>query len=416
MRKEIILQGLKYLTVIVLAAAVAYSFTGCKCTMENKVKVDCHPHWSKDLDVDCSLVKTNTVSCQSAKCLFKLAGDTVRPDVALNVDTTYTQVRFLGFYQIVHGVPELATTGHTAPELEPQLEATYPISGGKWRAFSADSSIAVPDTVEGGYALFEFVLAEGPLEPWNFPDSIVEASTGRWDSDSSWEDPLCDSSALAYPECMIGTGVCVLPDCQSLDTCVNRGSELDLGFSLLNTTETADSFNVSVYLETDAEGNIWEWSSLGLFHLDGYGDTVLTFNVTLPETIYGGQRAYVRGVVKGLSGDEIDANTVQFDICVGVGVEEETEGTVPKAFSLQQNYPNPFNPVTEIRYALPRDCWVKLEVYNILGEKVATLVDGQQKAGYRSAHWSADKACSGIYFYRLQAGDYTDTKKMVILK
>jgi len=89
---------------------------------------------------------------------------------------------------------------------------------------------------------------------------------------------------------------------------------------------------------------------------------------------------------------------------------------IPQAYSLAQNYPNPFNPATEIRYALPKDCKVKLTIYNVLGEKVATLVDGKQKAGYMTARWDASFFSSGIYFYRLQAGDFVETKKMILLK
>ena len=92
----------------------------------------------------------------------------------------------------------------------------------------------------------------------------------------------------------------------------------------------------------------------------------------------------------------------------------------PKTFSLSQNYPNPFNPVTQIKYALPRDCYVKLEVYNILGQRVASLVDGKQRAGYKTVRWDAGGFASGIYLYRLEVkGDgfeVTKTKKMILLK
>jgi len=89
---------------------------------------------------------------------------------------------------------------------------------------------------------------------------------------------------------------------------------------------------------------------------------------------------------------------------------------LPKAFTLAQNYPNPFNPITKIKYALPKDCYVKLEVYNILGQKVVSLVDGKQKAGYKTTRWDAGSLSSGIYFYRLKAGDFVETKKMILLK
>jgi len=100
-----------------------------------------------------------------------------------------------------------------------------------------------------------------------------------------------------------------------------------------------------------------------------------------------------------------------------VGVDETNQlENIPTRHSLDQNHPNPFNLTTEIKYALPRDSYVRLDVYNILGQKVATLLHGQQKAGYKTARWDAGSFSSGIYFYQLQAGDFVQTRKMVLLK
>jgi hypothetical protein len=89
---------------------------------------------------------------------------------------------------------------------------------------------------------------------------------------------------------------------------------------------------------------------------------------------------------------------------------------VPVSFALMQNYPNPFNPATEIRYNLPSESHVKIEVYNALGQRVATLVDTDQPAGYHAAAWDGSAATSGVYFYRIEAGQYSATRKMVLLK
>ena len=85
-------------------------------------------------------------------------------------------------------------------------------------------------------------------------------------------------------------------------------------------------------------------------------------------------------------------------------------------YSLQQNYPNPFNPVTHIRYSIPQSSRVTLKVFDILGKQVAKLVDKYQSAGEYDVIFSAGELSSGIYFYRLQAGNYTDVKKMLLLK
>ncbi len=100
-----------------------------------------------------------------------------------------------------------------------------------------------------------------------------------------------------------------------------------------------------------------------------------------------------------------------------LGVKGTLAGrSLPTGFSLGQNYPNPFNSRTEIRYALPKECWVKLEIYNILGQRVTTLVDKRQKAGYKTVSWDAKEVASGVYLYRLQAGDFGETKRMVLLR
>jgi hypothetical protein len=89
---------------------------------------------------------------------------------------------------------------------------------------------------------------------------------------------------------------------------------------------------------------------------------------------------------------------------------------VPITFCLCQNYPNPFNPTTTIRYGLPHSSQVLLTVYNTLGQRVATLVQGQQEAGSYGVKFGGTGLASGVYFYRLQAGSYVDTKKLVLLR
>ena len=88
----------------------------------------------------------------------------------------------------------------------------------------------------------------------------------------------------------------------------------------------------------------------------------------------------------------------------------------PAVFKLNQNYPNPFNPVTMINYQLPMTSDVELSVYNLLGQKVATLVNVRQRAGYHQIEWGAGGFSSGIYYYRIEAGDFQDVKKMVLLR
>ena len=89
---------------------------------------------------------------------------------------------------------------------------------------------------------------------------------------------------------------------------------------------------------------------------------------------------------------------------------------VPNSFALEQNYPNPFNPSTMIRFELPTAANVTLRVFNSLGQEMALLVNQRNEAGYYQATWNASNVPSGIYFYRLQAGEFIETNKMVLLK
>jgi hypothetical protein len=89
---------------------------------------------------------------------------------------------------------------------------------------------------------------------------------------------------------------------------------------------------------------------------------------------------------------------------------------VPKTFALEQNYPNPFNPSTTIRYQLPQSATVSLKIYDVLGREVQTLVNERQAAGQYSVPFNADGLASGVYFYRLQAGSFVQTKKMMLIK
>jgi len=90
--------------------------------------------------------------------------------------------------------------------------------------------------------------------------------------------------------------------------------------------------------------------------------------------------------------------------------------SVATSFQLSQNYPNPFNPTTSIQYEVASRQYVTLTVYNVLGERVATLVDGEKAPGSYTATFDGSKLPSGVYFYRLQAGNFTQTRRMVLMK
>jgi hypothetical protein len=95
---------------------------------------------------------------------------------------------------------------------------------------------------------------------------------------------------------------------------------------------------------------------------------------------------------------------------------ENSNSTIPAKYSLYQNYPNPFNPATSIKFDIPNAGETSLVVYNILGQKVATLLQQEMKAGSYTLRFDASKLSSGIYFYSLKSGNFVTTKKMILLK
>jgi hypothetical protein len=95
---------------------------------------------------------------------------------------------------------------------------------------------------------------------------------------------------------------------------------------------------------------------------------------------------------------------------------ERVDNQVPTKYILQQNYPNPFNPSTTISFSLPEETFVKLEVFNSIGEKISTLVSKEMNPGNYSFEWNAENYSSGVYFYRIKTGDFTAVKKLVLLK
>jgi hypothetical protein len=136
-----------------------------------------------------------------------------------------------------------------------------------------------------------------------------------------------------------------------------------------------------------------------------------TFNNT---NVPGGTHFYAVTAVYTL-GESGPSNEVSVQV-VTLAKTAETASQLPVQFALSQNYPNPFNPQTSIKFALPKRAHVKIDVFNLLGEKVTELVNREMEAGYHQVQLDARGYTSGIYFYVLQAGDFKDLKKMIIAK
>lgn len=125
---------------------------------------------------------------------------------------------------------------------------------------------------------------------------------------------------------------------------------------------------------------------------------ILIFSITL---------SVVASVGKGIS----EVGTLS---SITTSVENNNE--TPKDFQLMQNHPNPFNPSTTIRYTIPVESAIQIKIYNVMGMEIETLLNRKQSAGYYNLTFDASNLPSGVYFYTIRANNYTDTKKMILLK
>jgi hypothetical protein len=198
----------------------------------------------------------------------------------------------------------------------------------------------------------------------------------------------------------------------SFDEAGKTSNEIFYAGSLGNSTwqDTTDiAFNY------DESGRLLTMGSIVRFHydIDGNLDTLINTHSILCGYL-------------GNTATLIDSygNTIKLSDCSGsscfyyskqvTGVH--TDKINVKTFSLSQNYPNPFNPLTTISYSIPLKAYVSLKVFDLLGREVATIVSEEIKAGNYSKQWNANTIASGVYFYRLQAGFFTETKKLILLK
>jgi hypothetical protein len=115
-------------------------------------------------------------------------------------------------------------------------------------------------------------------------------------------------------------------------------------------------------------------------------------------------------------GEGVDIGAYETGSVGTVGIEDENGYKMPAEYSLDQNYPNPFNPTTNIRFSLTNSGMVSLKVYNLLGEEVAVLLNQEMGIGVHTVSFNASNLSSGMYFYTIKVGEFTSTKKMMLIK
>jgi hypothetical protein len=181
-------------------------------------------------------------------------------------------------------------------------------------------------------------------------------------------------------------------------------------------------------------GFTWEWDSLMFGYTYTYSIESVSENVQVPAGEFNNcivirsirtdtlentmtQDAYYANDVGQIL--MIDSRLGRFELIeyfLQTDVDYEAEINIPAQFSLKQNYPNPFNPSTTIEYDLPKPANVRIEVYNIAGQKIQILLNKKISAGSHHVEFNTQNLSSGIYYYRIEAGEFQDVKKMILLK
>jgi hypothetical protein len=152
-----------------------------------------------------------------------------------------------------------------------------------------------------------------------------------------------------------------------------------------------------------------EINSDGTLNISNFAS--LKYSRKYPMLGYHGNKLYVFGGFD--EQNNVVAEVEVFDFTPVTSVQDEN---IPSRFLLYQNYPNPFNPTTNIKFDLPKETNVSLKIYNILGEEISSLVDKIMSAGDHIIEFNGSQLSSGMYFYKLKAGEYVQTKKMLLIK
>ncbi len=277
------------------------------------------------------------------------------------------------------------------PMVTDDLNLNHPWPDYEWFGFSIDG-YELPDSM-----MIVYCELGGEMPPGqSHPTFAVQTMMG--DAEYGWAPYAYDSTCVC-PHTLAATltSFSAKEDKGGVEVAWTTVSEIDFaGFNVLRSTTMAGE------------------------------QTKLNASIIAAEGGLGGAEYLFRdeGAVDGLAYywlESVDLDGSKFTdgpVKVGDGKEEPA---MPGVFALSQNYPNPFNPTTEIKFDLPVACYVTLEIYNVAGQRVATLVNEDQKAGAKIVRWDAKDdngvtVSSGVYFYKLQAGDFVEIKKMVLLR
>ncbi|MEX2363368.1 MAG: T9SS type A sorting domain-containing protein, partial [Balneolaceae bacterium] len=313
--------------------------------------------------------------------------------VRASVDEQLTAWSAIWSFKTVLGIPEVPTW---TPENEAEDVSQTPFIswGSSKRATTFDFQISKADDFS------EIIFEAENLESTNIKiENKLESRTKYYwhvrannqSGSSNWSETLSFITVLEKPDSV-----------QLLIPQKDEWYPIDNPYFEWTSSEQADEYVFHLSKEEDFESFVL--------------DTIITApdtSFTMDEYLEADVFYYWRVKAANESGESEWSEV--FDFLGNGGLSTETE-TLPTEFTLQQNYPNPFNPTTQIRYGIPNAAEVRLEVFNMLGQKVSTLVKERKSAGWHNATFDASELSSGFYIYRIQAGEFISTKKLLLIK
>ncbi|HSR17451.1 MAG TPA: YCF48-related protein, partial [Ignavibacteriaceae bacterium] len=221
------------------------------------------------------------------------------------------------------------------------------------------------------------------------------------DGGSTWNPQTSGTTENLYDVCFVNSdiGFATYRYDESILSTTNGGATW-------NSQDIYDGYYSKVSFISNSEGVMVYY--YGILHTSDGGVNWDPQKIGTINTLNAVSKAGNRWIVVG------DYGTILKSSFGEVGVRDKNE--IPAVFSMQQNYPNPFNPGTKIIYSIPQASFVTLKIYDILGNEVATLVNEEKSLGNYEADFNAANFSAGVYFYKLQAGNFVQTKKMILLK
>ena len=189
----------------------------------------------------------------------------------------------------------------------------------------------------------------------------------------------------------------------------------DMGATWSNISSNLPDAPVNAFaVDNNNQSVLYVGNDVGMYVSSNTGDSWEFLGEALPVVTVGDIKIHPTAnfLVAGTHGRSM----FKIDLDMVTGVETDNKNTTLNRFVLEQNYPNPFNPSTNIQYALGRQQFVVMKVYDVLGNEIATLVNEEKSAGTYEIKFDASVLTSGVYFYKLEAGNFIETKKMIFLR